>query len=185
MLGLGAACHGSRADLSATPASATIAPAAATTLDKVWLLEASGAPVPDTSVTFAATTGRTIVLRHAPPDDAIFLILDFPAATDTMHARDSVHVRVHPVAGKYAFELVTTDKLPGNASATFSYAVHFRAPAGASVKYPSAGKFEQALAPAELGAANKVQFIGGVRPAADVVRFPVAAAGSYALVAAR
>ena len=134
---------------------------------------------------YVATTGRTIVLRHAPPDDAIFLILDFPAATDTMHARDSVHVRVHPVAGTYAFELVTTDKLPGNSSATFSYAVHFRAPAGASVKYPSAGKFEQALAPAELGAANKVQFIGGVRPAADVVRFPVAAAGSYALVAAR
>ena len=96
-----------------------------------------------------------------------------------------MHVRVQPVAGKYAFALVTQDKLVPGAQATFSYAIHFLAPAEASAKYPSAGALEQALAPAMLGAANKVQFVGGTRPAADVVRFPVAGAGSFALVAGR
>lgn len=180
-----ASCHGNRVDVSAGTASATIAVAPATTLDKVWLIEASGAPVPDTSVTFAARSGRTIVLRHARPDDAIFLILDFPPSTDSTRAGDSLHVRVQPVAGKYAFMLATPDKLPPAAQATFSYAIHFRAPAGASAKYPSTAVLEQALAPALLGDANKVQFVGGTRPAADVVRFPVTTAGSYGLVVAR
>lgn len=180
-----AACHGNRVDVSASPASATIAAAPATTLDRVWLLEASGPPVPDTSVTFAAASGRTIVLRHAPPDNAIFLILDFPPSRDSSASQDSVHVRVQPVAGKYAFALVTPDKLAPATQATFSYAIHFRAPADAAVRYPSAGALEQGLAPAMLGIANKVQFVGGTRPAADVVRFPVAGPGSYALVVSR
>jgi hypothetical protein len=179
------ACHGNRVDVSTGTASATITVAPATTLDKVWQLEASGAPVPDTSVTFAAKSGRTIVLRHAHPDDAIFLILDFPPSTDTSRAGDSLHIRVQPVAGKYAFVLATPDKFAPAAQATFSYALHFRAPTEASAKYPSTGALEQALAPALLGAASKVQFVGGTRPAADVVRFPVAAAGSYGLVAPR
>jgi hypothetical protein len=181
----GVACHGNRVDVSAGTASASIGMSPATTLDKVWLLEASGAPVADTSVTFAARSGRTIVLRHAHPDNAIFLILDFPPSTDSARAVDSLHVRVQPVAGKYAFALITPDKLAPAAQATFSYAIHFQAPTEASAKYPSASALEQALAPALLGAASKVQFVGGTRPAADVVRFPVAAAGSYGLVVAR
>jgi hypothetical protein len=179
------ACHRNRVNVAAGTASATIAVAPATTLDKVWLLEASGAPVPDTSVTFAAKSGRTIVLRHAHPDDAIFLILDFPPSTDSSRVGDSLHIRVQPVPGKYAFMLVTPDRLAPAAQATFSYAIHFRAPAEASARYPSTSAIEQALAPALLGAASKVQFVGGTRPAADVVRFPVAAAGSYGLVVAR
>jgi hypothetical protein len=179
------ACHGNRVDVSASTASATIAVASATTLDKVWQIEASGAPVRDTSVTFAASSGRTIVLRHAQPDNAIFLILDFPPSTDSSRTGDSLHIRVEPVAGKYAFVLVTPDKLAPAAQATFSYAIHFRAPTEASAKYPSTSALEQALAPALLGAASKVQYVGGTRPAADVVRFPVATAGSYSLVVAR
>ncbi|HEY8062140.1 MAG TPA: hypothetical protein VID74_05050 [Gemmatimonadales bacterium] len=180
-----AGCHGNRVDVSAGAAPATIAVASSTTLDKVWLIEASGLPVPDTSVTFAARSGRTIVLRHARPDNAIFLILDFPPSTDSTRVGDSLHVRVQPVAGKYAFTLSTSDTFAPAAQATFSYAIHFRPPAEASAKYPSTAILEQALGPALLGAANKVQFVGGTRPAADVVRFPVAAAGSYGLVVVR
>jgi hypothetical protein len=179
-----AGCHGNRVDAAAGAAPAAIAVAPATTLDKVWLIEASGLPVPDTAITFAAKSGRTIVLRHARPDNAIFLILDFPPSADSAQAGDSVHVRVQPVAGKYAFMLSTPDRF-APAQATFSYAIHFRAPAEASAKYPSTALLEQALGPALLGAANKVQFLGGTRPAADVVRFPVTAAGSYGLVAVR
>ena len=163
----------------------TPAAASSTTLDKVWLLEAAGAPVHDTAITFAASAGRTIVMRHAQPDNAIFLILDFPPWTGTARTSDSIHVSVQPVANRYAFALQTSDKLGPRIQATFSYAIHFQEPTGAHAKYPSPGALELALAPAQLAAANKVQFIVGNRPAADVIRFPVAGPGSFALVVAR
>ncbi|MGH7524613.1 MAG: hypothetical protein ACREK8_09925 [Gemmatimonadales bacterium] len=176
------ACHRSQANVAPSTASATIPIAAATTPDKIWTLEASGPDVRDTSIAFAAASGRTIVMRHTPPDGAIFLILEFPVSKDTTTLRDSVHVRVHPIPGRYAFDLSTTDKLAAGTAATFSYAIHFRAPPEAAVKYPTPGAFEQVLAPALL-TASKVQYVGGTRPAADMLRFPVNAAGSYALVA--
>jgi len=148
------------------------------------VLESSGASIADTSVTFAARAGRTIVLRHAAPDDAIFLMIAFPAATDTM-ARDSIHLAIHPTPGRYGFTLSTSDKLTAGATATFSYAVHFRTPAEAVTKYPSPGRFEQVLHAATIGADNKVQLITGQHPAADMLRFPLTASGNYALVAAR
>ena len=172
-----AACHGNRTEVMLRPAT--------TTLDKVWLLEASGTPVSDTTVTFALATGRTIVLRHARPDDAIFAVLQFPATKDSLRPRDSVHVSIHPMAGKYAFTMTTTDKLGIGAQATFSYAIHFRTPSDAFAKYPNPGRFEAQLAPAELGADNKVQFLAGSRPAADMIRFPLTTSGSYALAASR
>ena len=180
-----AGCHSARTDVDTGPGATVTPVAATTTIDKVWMLETAGAVVPDTSVAFATSAGRTIVLRHQRPDNAIFLILDFPPSADTALARDTIHVRVQPVSGKYAFTLVTADRLGANVEATFSYAIHFHAPADSRAKYPSAGALEQALAPARLEAANKVVFVGGVRPAADVMRFPVTAPGTFALVAAR
>lgn len=160
-------------------------PNATTTLDKVWLLEASGSPVPDTSVTFAVATGRTIVLRHAHPDDAIFLLLQFPATKDSLRAHDSVHVTIRSMRGKYAFTLTTADKIASGAQATFSYALHFQTSADAVTKYPSPGRLEAQLMPAEIGADNKVQFLAGARPAADMIRFPLTAPGTYGLAAPR
>ena len=176
------ACHGSHANVTPNAASATIPAGPATTPEKVWTLEASGPDVRDTSIAFAAASGRSVVMHHAAPDGALFLILDFPVSKDTTALRDSVHVRVHPIPGRYAFDLSTTDKLPAGTRATFSYAIHFRTPAEAAAKYPTPGAFEQQLAPA-LVTATKVQYIGGTHPAADMLRFPVNAAGSYALVA--
>jgi hypothetical protein len=158
---------------------------AATTLDKVWLLEASGPAVADTTVTFAVATGRTIVLRQAKPDDAIFAVLSFPAVKDSLRTRDSVHVTIHPMAGHYAFTLSTADKLGPGAQATFSYAIHFQTPSDAVALYPNPGLFEMMLAPASIGADNKVLFLMGERPAADAIRFPMIAAGTYALAAVR
>ena len=180
-----AGCHGNHANVAPSPGSGAIAIAPATTLDKIWLLESSGAAVADTSITFAAAAGRTVVLRHARPDNAIFLILDFPPSTDSTMVRDSIHLRVEPMAGKYGFTISTPDKLGARVQATFSYAIHFRSPPEANQKYATAGAVEQALAPAQLAAANKVQFIGGMRPAADVIRFSISGPGSYALVVPR
>ncbi len=178
MLLLAAACHGSaRPEPTARPA--------ATTVDKVWLLEASGPAVRDTSISFAAAAGRTIMLRHAQPDDAIFAVLTFPATKDSLRSRDSVHIMIHPLPGHYAFTLSTNDKLGPGAQATFSYAIHFQTPSDAVSKYPSPGRFEAALAPATISADNKVLFLLGSRPAADAIRLPMTAAGTYALAAVR
>jgi hypothetical protein len=158
---------------------------ASTTLDKVWLLEASGTIVPDTAVTFAVASGRTIVLRHKAPDDAIFLVLRFPAAADSLRPTDSMHVLIHPTPGKYAFSLTTDDKLGRGIDATFSYAFHFQTPSDALPTYPSPGRFEARIAPASIAGDNNVQFLLGTRPAADMIRFPVSAPGTYGLAVAR
>jgi hypothetical protein len=136
-------------------------------------------------VTFATRTGRTIVMHHASPDDAIFLILQFPASTDTSRTRDSMHVTIRPTPGRYGFTLTTADKLGIGTIATFSYALHFRTPAEAAAKYPSPGRFEQLLLPALVTSDKGVQFLKPTRPAADMLRFPVATSGTYALVVPR
>ncbi|MES1260038.1 MAG: hypothetical protein ABUL71_05530 [Gemmatimonadota bacterium] len=171
------ACHQSAPNGAAQPAS--------TTIDKTWQLESSGLAVNDTSVTFAASRGRTITLRHAAPDDALFLTLRFPPVGDTARVRDSIHVSVRPVPGKYAFALATTDKLPTGAMATFSYAIHFRTPAAAAARYPSPGRFEQLVAPVQITPDNRAHFIKAERPAADMLAFLLAGAGNYALVVAQ
>jgi hypothetical protein len=149
------------------------------------MLEMSGPAVADTSVTFAVATGRTIVLHQAKPDDAIFAVLTFPAAKDSLRTRDSVQVTIHQTPGHYAFTLATADKLGVGAQATFYYAMHFQTPSDAVTLYPNPGRFEAKLAPATIGVDNKVVFLRGDRPAADAIRFPMIAAGTYALAAMR
>lgn len=172
-----AACQHAPADTSPQPATVTA--------DKVWFLEASGTPVADSAVTFAAAEGRVVVMRHLPPDDAMFVVLQFPPSVDPARAHDTVHVTIRPTAGAYGFLLTTSDRLPSGTQATFSYAVHFQTPLDAAVKYPSPGRFELLVIPALLGPDRRVQFLAGLRPAADMLRFPVAIAGSYALVVPR
>ena len=50
-------------------------------LGTVWPLERLGPSPVDTSVRFAALAGRTIVVRHPRPDNAIFAIVTFPPGT--------------------------------------------------------------------------------------------------------
>jgi hypothetical protein len=160
-----------------------ISPGTQSTTDKVWVLEASGAAVRDTAVIFAAAAGRTIVLQH-PDDRAIFLILHFPAAHDSTRSTDSIRVDVHPLAGKYEVTLDLPANIPAGSTATFSYAMHFRTPAAAVATHRSPGQFEQLLAPAVV-TDTRVKFLEGTRVAADMMRFPLTTAGTYALVALR
>jgi hypothetical protein len=174
---LAAGCHRQAPDASARPGT--------TTLDKVWVLESNGPTVPDTSVSFDAREGRTIVLRHARPDDMLFVTLRFPPLKDSTAAVDSVHLNIHPLPGKYGFTVATNDKLPVGGEATFSYAIHFLTPADAEAKYRSPGHFEQVLTPALVTADNQVRFLVGTRPAADALTFPIAVPGTYLLAAVK
>jgi hypothetical protein len=160
-----------------------IAPGTQTTTDKVWMLETSGGVVRDTQVVFARAAGRTIVMKHAD-DQAIFLMLHFPAAHDSTPSRDSIRVEVHPVAGQYAVTISLPDNVPTGSTGTFSYAIHFKTPSGAAATHPSPGQFEQLVAPA-LVTDTHVKFLAGNRPAADMMRFPLTTSGVYALLALR
>lgn len=158
-------------------------PGAVLAADRVWLLESSGPRVHDTTLTFAAAAGRSIVLHHEGMPDAVFLILDFPATRDTLHLRDSVRVTVHPLDGQYAFTVSFNEQAGVTPRATIAYAIYFRTPVAAATAWPSPGRFEQRLQPALIGADNKITIMAGERPAGDMLRFALKTSGTYALVA--
>lgn len=183
LLLLAAGCHRNRAQVGAQPVALTPPGPGTTTVDKIWILESSGAAVGDTTLAFGVAEGRTIMLRHPAPDNAIFVIVQFPAHADSAGIHDSVRVTIHPDPGHYAFTLTASGKLPAASSATFSYAMHFQTPHDAVVKYASPGRFEQVLAPAQLGPDQKVTLLAGTRPATDMLRFTLSGPGTYAAVA--
>ncbi len=151
----------------------------------VWILERSGASPPDTTVTFRASEGRTIVMRHGAPDNAIFAILSIPPAATTARSGDSTTISLSPSPGRYGVTISSTDSLGAGIQLTFSYATHFQEPSEATTKYPTPGQFEQATAPLLVLPTGQVQFVVNQRPAADMIRFPVSATGTWLLAAPR
>lgn len=151
----------------------------------VWVLGRSGASPPDTAVTFRASEGRTIVMRHGAPDNAIFAILSIPAGAMTARSGDSATISLSPSPGQYGVTLLSTDSLGAGIQLTFSYATHFQEPSEATSKYPTPGQFEQATAPLRVLPSGQVQFVVNERPAADMIRFPVTATGTWLLAAPR
>jgi hypothetical protein len=87
--------------------------------------------------------------------------------------------------GRYGLKIETSDSLGLGISVTFSYAMHFQEPSDATGKYRTPGQFEQAIAAAHLLADDHLQFVESVRPAADMIRFPVTAPGTWLLAARR
>ncbi len=91
------------------------------TLDKVWLLENKQRRGSRLNVAFdARIRAHHRDASHAAPDDAIFLVLQVPPAKDSVTPKDSVHLSIHPLPGKYAFTLTTSDKLATGTRASFS-----------------------------------------------------------------
>jgi hypothetical protein len=145
------------------------------------MLELAGASPGDTTVTFDPATGRTVLMRHGAPDNAIFAIIEFPPGAVAVAGGGEARVTIQPIPGRFGFVLSTTDRLGDGVRATFSYAIHFQEPSDAMTKYPSPVRFEQALAPARLLPDGGLSFLAGERPAADMLRLPIAEPGSYLL----
>lgn len=157
------------------------------TADQVFTVEVWGAPAPDTAVTFAAAAGRSIVLRHGPPDNTVFAQVDLPAkALAAPAGRDSVTVSIHPVPGVYGVVLESDGALSLPIMLTFKYPVHFAAPADSRTRYATDFQFEQALAVALVeGDGTRFQTLRSTRPASDNLQAQVSALGRYQLVAPR
>jgi len=154
-------------------------------LREVWPLERIGPSPTDTVVRFAASAGRTIVLRHPRPDHAVFVIVSVPPGALRPQAGDSVSLRLEPVPGRYGVILQSPDSLVGLALGTFSYAVHFAQPDGSSARYPTATRFDEAMGAARLLDSTSLRFLPTERPAGDMARFAIASLGTYFLAAPR
>ena len=151
-------------------------------LDQVLILEQAGIAPSDTVVTFGADRGRRVLMRHAPPDNAIFAIVDFPPDSG---ATDSITVTLRPVPGRYGLVVSASPRLPPRGSATFSYAIHFLAPPLEGSRYPSEITYSQWLGIGRLTGNDRLTFLPFSRPATDMVRAALTEPGEYLVAAPR
>jgi hypothetical protein len=180
------ACHrNTLTDPGAPPPGATLYRSPPLAMDKVWLAELAGTTPSDTTVTFPADSGRTIVMRHGPPDNAIFAIVQFTPGSLKPQSGAMAQVILRPVPGRVGVEVLTPDVFGVGAYVTISYAVHFQAPSNALAKFGSAGRFEGMLAAARTLPDGRLQFLKTERPAADMVRFMIDASATYLLATPR
>ena len=161
----------------AVPTAARVLP-----LSRVIVLETSGPPPSDTSVSFSAGSARTIVLRQGPPENIVFARLIFSAGAFP-DSGETVTVEVKPRPGVYGLDLAMSKPIRGAARVAFEYARYFSAPARGRQAYHSDAAFERALAIGHVLPENQVELLPTVRPELDQVSAPIATTGGY-LVAA-
>jgi hypothetical protein len=151
-------------------------------LARAILLETSGSPPTDTSVTFTAGEPRTIILRHGPPDNVVFAELQFPPEAFADSGR-AVRVDLRPRPRIYGVDFTASLPMRAGGTIVFKYARYFSAPARARQVYGSDVAFERALAVGELQPDSMLKLLPSDRPASDNLSAVVRESGSY-LVAA-
>jgi hypothetical protein len=152
-------------------------------LARLLVLETSGPPPSDTSLTFTTGEPRIIVLRQGPPENIVFARLAF-AASAFADSGLAVKVEVHPRPGVYGLDFTTSLPLrQQGATLVFEYARFFSAPARARQIYGSDVAFEQALSIARLIPNSQAELLPPFRPAADNLGAELPAPGSYVVVA--
>ena len=177
------ACSGRQPSVPAPESAGTPSAPKTLPLARVFVLETSGPPPSDTSVTFTTGTSRVIDLYHAG-ESITFARLTFePSAFgDSGH---SVQVDVRPRPGIYGLDFTTSLPLKGGAAAvTFEYPRYFSAPARARQVHGSDVAFEKLLAVGRILPDNQVELLSSTRPAADNLQAALPAPGGY-LVAAQ
>jgi hypothetical protein len=176
------ACGGARSSTGLGGDAVVLASLPPQPLDRVLLLEQSGASPADTVVSFPASHGRTIVMRHAPPDNAIFALIAIPADST---ASDTIRVELTPLPGRYAVRVAASPRLPSGAKLTFSYAIHFRAPEGATARYGTVSRYARALGVGRFLDDEQFGFLAESRPATDMLRIELGEPGDFAVAAPR
>jgi hypothetical protein len=147
------------------------------------VLETSGPPPSDTSVSFTVGEPHIIVLRHGPPENIIFASLSFTAGAFA-DSGQTVTVELRPRPGVYGLEVATSLPLRGGeATVVFNYARYFSAPARARQVFGSDVAYERALALGRLLPENQIELLPSTRPAPDHLAAGLPTPGSY-LVAA-
>ncbi len=151
--------------------------------DQLLVLDQGGVSPGDTTVRFAAGSGRIILLRHAAPDNAIFAILAVPPDSG---ATDSITVTLRPSPGRYGLSVAATPRLPDGGMLTFSYAIHFLAPSTLpESRYRDARDYAQWLGIGRQLDDGRVRFLEFIHPGADMLRAPLDGEGLYLVAAPR
>lgn len=186
MILLLAACGGPPSSGAAPVGPAPVTVTQVLPLDQLYVLEMGGVPPIDTVVTFATGTERTVIVRHAPPDNNVFIVLNLPAATFSGDStRDSIMIRVRPQPGVYGVEIECNSDIGRGATITFKYPVHFLAPQDALQRYGSALFYERALSVARRRPDGQYDLLASSRPATDNLTAPLGPAGVYLAAAPR
>jgi hypothetical protein len=141
------------------------------------VLETSGPPPSDTSVTFTTGSPRVIVLYHAG-ESISFARLSFAPGAFGDSGR-SVQVDVRPRPGIYGLDVTTSLPLRGDAAVTFEYSRYFSAPLRARQVYGSDVGFERVLAVAKVLPDNQVELLPSTRPTADNLHAALPGPGGY------
>lgn len=144
--------------------------------DSVFVLEAGGTPPADTVVRIAPGRRRAVVLRHGPPDQAAFAIVEFGDSAFT--GGDSAQVTIRPRPGVYGLD-ITSDRPFQGGRITFKYARHFAAPTAARERYGDDVKFERQLAVGRLPGDGRIILLPTRRPTADNVSAELDGPGAY------
>jgi hypothetical protein len=178
----GLACGRATVPTSTSPGPG--APTQVLPLSRLYVLEMTGIPPEDTVVTFAVNRPRLIILRHGPPDNTVFVELEFPDSVFRVPgAPDSVTVVVRPRPGIYAVDIATTVVPARGATIRFKYPVHFSAPLDALRRYGTAGRYERALAVCDLVDGTNYALLPSRRPASDNLESNLRGPGSYVVAA--
>jgi hypothetical protein len=176
------ACGGRAA--TEAPGTAEPTPTRAIPLDEAVVLETTGAPPPDTGVTFRTGERRVIVLRHGPPDDVAFAELEFTPEAFGPDVGREVRVEVRPRPGVYGVDVAASLPFRSGATLSFSYARYFKAPGRAALVYGNDIVYERALAVGLVQAeGGLLTLLPSTRPALDVLQAQMPGPGGY-LVAA-
>jgi hypothetical protein len=186
LLALALACGRAPAATGGTPDAVPPAVGRVLPADELFPLEVAGVTPSDTTVTFATGRPRTIILRHGPPDNTVFVELAFPAAAFAAAGTpESVTVSVAPAPGLYGLTLTSTIPPDTGARLRFKYPVHFAAPAAGVARYGSLARFERALVVLVRLDDGRWGVLPSSRPASDNLEAPLRGPGTYLLAAPR
>jgi hypothetical protein len=154
-------------------------------MDQLYVVETWGTPPTDTTVTFQAGRPRTVVIRHAPPDNTVFAELVLPASIFPDTSGGSVQVAIATRPGIYGVTITSSRAFGAGATLTFKYPVHFAAPSGARQRYGNSALFERALAVGVQESDGRVRLLSSTRPAADNLSAAIPGPGTYIVAAPR
>lgn len=154
-------------------------------LREAFVLESWGTPAEDTTVVLGRGEARTVLLRRGAPDNSLFARVTFPAGAVAPRTGDSAVIRLRVPPGRYGLDLLTDASLGLGAELTFSYAIHFVAPQGASATYGSTLQLERFLGIGRLEGDSILVFLDTWRPGSDIVSARAPEPGRYLVAAPR
>jgi acetamidase/formamidase len=145
-------------------------------------VEVGGIPPNDTVVVVRRGFGRTVILRHGPPDRTDFAELTLPATVFATAPAESVLVTIRMRPGVYGIELSADAPWGPGTELAFKYAIHFYPPADALRRFGTLTEVDRRLTLARRERNGDLTIYLSSHPAPDVVKAFIPGEGTYVMV---